>query len=44
MMDFKESKTYLLIFIAAVVVITLILLNIEDQIEYPEYYIRMKDE
>jgi hypothetical protein len=43
-MDFKESKTYLLIFIVAIIVITLISFNIEDQIEQPDYYIRMRDD
>jgi Na+/citrate or Na+/malate symporter len=43
-MDFRESKTYLLIFIAIIIVGTLLSFNIEDQIEDPDHYIRMRDE
>jgi hypothetical protein len=43
-MDFKESKTYLLIFIAFIIIGTLVSFNIEDQIEDPETYIKMRDE
>jgi len=43
-MDFKESKNYLLIFIAFVIIVTLLSFNIEDQIEDPETYIKMRDE
>jgi hypothetical protein len=43
-MDFKESKTYLLIFIVFVIIGTLLSFNIEDQIVYTDDYIKMRDE
>ena len=43
-MDFKESKTYLLIFIVVIIIGTFVSFNIEDQIEDPETYIKMRDE
>ena len=43
-MDFKESKTYLAVFIALIGIALWLSLNIEDQIDDEDYYIEQRDE
>lgn len=44
MIDPKESKNYVFVFIALVIIAVLLSFNIGDQIVNSEYYIKQRDE
>jgi len=44
MINPNESKDYLFVFIALIIIAVLVSFNIEDQIEDPEFYIKQRDE
>jgi hypothetical protein len=43
-MDFKGSNNHLIVVIVLIGIATWFTLNIEDQIEEPEHYIKLRDE